>query len=618
MNDGQREQLQKIKKAMKIHEIVSTDKSDLIACKNDLMKKFSMDENEANEIALSIRDLFLPKLLDQEQISPSELPEDCLNCQMTDTDDDFANADPIENHEEDHEADSFTDSSEVDDNEIATIHITVPKYKVREVQEALNTIIGDDDADSMDQATNDHNNGEDDMEQKEIEARKALRKTILAAVADDDETKSLPRNDKANFDYNTNGQYKEEDFYNTTKGDMTDPDFDTLKYNKNKIPNWSKVVEHIKPDLGLHESLEATHLDGAPDDAEEYTIEFDDFKFPTQGDDNLFNEFSFPSEGKVPHKRTLLSSSKPTELEENLLADALRLAGVEDNDLKELTYAEAQQLYKAIKTASEAKERTSYSPDGKLPANFNTELNKTMKQHIEGKEDRKSVTEEMLDEDHSGNDNEVKDHKRSGRELYSSQEDERDVYAQMLRKLMNPKLAQQEEEMDDWRGESDKDKTPKELKEKEMGKEAKEINMPLDVDVSTKESVSDYKKEAELYKARLKTAYAMSNKLVVAELLPAEELDAYAEGMLNDGLTVTAMVRQTKLLLQSAAANAERLASYSKGGNVRTASSSGIAFNPSIRGASSNVTSDLSGALDIQQALKNIGWTTKVNSEMED
>ena len=67
MNGGQSEQLNKIKKAMKIHQIMSSDKADLNTCKNDLMKKFSMDEDEANEVALSIRDIFLPKLLNHYQ-----------------------------------------------------------------------------------------------------------------------------------------------------------------------------------------------------------------------------------------------------------------------------------------------------------------------------------------------------------------------------------------------------------------------------------------------------------------------------------------------------------------------------------------------------------------------
>ena len=65
MIDGQSEQL-KIKKAMKIHEIVSSDKESFAECKSDLMKKVAMDESEAEDVASSIRDMFLPKLMKSE------------------------------------------------------------------------------------------------------------------------------------------------------------------------------------------------------------------------------------------------------------------------------------------------------------------------------------------------------------------------------------------------------------------------------------------------------------------------------------------------------------------------------------------------------------------------
>ena len=143
------------------------------------------------------------------------------------------------------------------------------------------------------------------------------------------------------------------------------------------------------------------------------------------------------------------------------------------------------------------------------------------------------------------------------------------------------------------------------------------IKIPSDMievakkDHAEKDHKKEMEKEAELFKARLKTAYAMSTKLATAGLLPAEELDAYAEGMISDGLTVTAMIRQTKLMLNSAASNAERLASNS---NATRTASTGISFNPSVRGASV----DLSGVSEIQNALKNIGWTAPQVTGMED
>jgi len=619
MKDGQSEQLNKIRKAMKINEIISSDKSEMMACKNDLMKKMAMDADDAEEVAHSIRDMFLPQLLKSENISEHEMPEGLI-VKMTDKDDSFADETPNDEHEhhvefksdddedesedsdfdededEDHEIDSDYDDSEVGDDEIATIHISVPADKIRLVEKALETVLGDMDADSKDQATvhTDETQKGDTMNKKEIEARKALRKTILAAMADDEHVSR-----KDGFEHDKSEQYLEEGFYNTIKGDLTDPDFDTLNYSKNKVPNFTKMVdENLMPDLGLHESLEATKFDGAPENADEYKLDFDAFMIPSQGDTELYNELEIPSEGKLPHKKTLLSENESkrevySELDENLLADALRLAGVEDEDLTKLTYAEAKELYRAIKTA-EAKERTTYSPDGVMSFPQNT--------HITDPDKKKAVTEDSLRK-HTGTEelDSEKSHERSGpKELYSSKEDARDAYAQMLKKLMNPRLAQQEEEEEG-------------MEEDEKNRESETSINADEVRIEGKSS-KEMEKEAEMFKALLKMAYACTNKLATAGLLPVDEMDAYAEGLLSDGLTVQSMVRQTKLMLNSAAANAERLAA-SSATSVRTAST-GISFNPAVRGASVNA--DLSGAQDIQNALKNIGWTTPKVSGMEE
>jgi len=132
--------------------------------------------------------------------------------------------------------------------------------------------------------------------------------------------------------------------------------------------------------------------------------------------------------------------------------------------------------------------------------------------------------------------------------------------------------------------------------------------------LKAKKDKENMAKEAELYKARLKTAYAMSTKLATAGILPANEVDSYAEGMLSDGLTVPAMVRQTKLMLNTASANSEKLAASQN--STRTAST-GISFNPSVRMQTAGA--DLSGASEIQNALRNLGWTSaKVDTGMEE
>jgi hypothetical protein len=213
-------------------------------------------------------------------------------------------------------------------------------------------------------------------------------------------------------------------------------------------------------------------------------------------------------------------------------------------------------------------------------------MNFSQNTHITDPDKKKAVTEDSLRK-HTGTEelDSEKSHERSGpKELYSSKKDARDAYAQMLKKLMNPRLAEQEDDMEEERD--------KEKRESETSINADEVRIEG-------KSSKEMEKEAEMFKARLKMAYACTNKLATAGLLPVDEMDAYAEGLLSDGL---------------AAANAERLAA-SSATSVRTAST-GISFNPAVRGASVNA--DLSGAQDIQNALKNIGWTTPKVSGMEE
>jgi hypothetical protein len=590
MIDGQSEQLNRIKKAM----IISSDKNELADCKSDLMKKIAMDEKEADAVATSIRDMFMPKLLKVMGIDEDEMPKDFIG-KMTEDDENFEeeytdeDRDDVEIEDEDeeddfdfsmddedHEEDAQIDEDEVGEDEIATIHITVPADKIREVEKALENVLGDTDAQFKDHAMGEDKEspkGEKNMN-KEIEARKALRKTILAAVAEDDVEHVVKAE---SFDHDASEQYKEEGFYETMSGGLKDPDFDAVTYADIEIPNFTKLVDGLRPDLGLSESLKTFKFDGTPSDAEDFELNFNPFDIPSQGNKDLYDGEGpvIPTERKLPMKRTVNSSSLgefDADAAEEALAFALRKAGVEEEDLGKLTYAEALDLFKAIKTASEDREH--YTKDGVMNESNGFVQNTNIKNPdaASNKKEKMATTEDQLHDDKK---------EEAGQRLSSTH----DEYAAMLRKLMKgASYAEKDEEEDD-----DKDHNKAED--------------TLKVDDLTIEAEDKMAKEAELYKARLKTAFAMSNKLATAGILPINEVDGFAEGMLSDGLTVTAMIRQTKLMLNSAAANAEKYAAASS--SVRTAST-GIAFNPSVRGASA----DLSGAQDIQNALRNLGWST--------
>jgi len=104
--------------------------------------------------------------------------------------------------------------------------------------------------------------------------------------------------------------------------------------------------------------------------------------------------------------------------------------------------------------------------------------------------------------------------------------------------------------------------------------------------------------------ARVKTSYSCASKLAIAGIISNEEVDVYAEQMLNDNLKSDAMIRQTKLLLKSAQSSAERVAAAAaEKMSVRTASTNGISTTPALSSSVLN-----SAAYDIQSALKGT-WT---------
>jgi hypothetical protein len=113
-------------------------------------------------------------------------------------------------------------------------------------------------------------------------------------------------------------------------------------------------------------------------------------------------------------------------------------------------------------------------------------------------------------------------------------------------------------------------------------------------------------KSSSVDSARIKAAYSCSSKLVLAGIITSDEVDSYAEQMLNDDLKVDSMIRQTKLLLKSAQSSTERVAAAAaeRMGSVRTASNLGVSTAPAFSGGHTAN----GAALDIQSALKGT-WT---------
>jgi hypothetical protein len=128
----------------------------------------------------------------------------------------------------------------------------------------------------------------------------------------------------------------------------------------------------------------------------------------------------------------------------------------------------------------------------------------------------------------------------------------------------------------------------------------------------------DMEKEATVYKARLKTAFACSYKLLEANCLEdSDQAEEYAETLMKDNLTATAMIRQTTLWLKSAQAiKSEKIAKANKNdkSTVKTASTFGLSINPSINTVGYT---DTSGVLDLAEALKGKFTGSRTETEEE-
>ena len=109
-----------------------------------------------------------------------------------------------------------------------------------------------------------------------------------------------------------------------------------------------------------------------------------------------------------------------------------------------------------------------------------------------------------------------------------------------------------------------------------------------------------FAKEAEVFKARLKTAYGVSTKLCLAGLLDQDEVESNVDLWMNDGMSVKAMLASGTQMLRMSQSAEQRVATAHVEKNLRTASTQGVANIPGYAGSTSNVSSDL------QQALKTI------------
>ena len=512
-----------LKHAMRIAEIRVEDVEDMQACVTDLVRTSSLGLNSesARIVASAYREAMMPAALEAEGINPDEFNEQPFGTQMTaanfadDTDaeemkdehDDSENSD-----EEPAEDLGMNDGGEEDDN-VATLEVEVPIDKVDEFQEALEKamteVFGDagevaeDEEDMSSDMKKYEEDNEDDMSSVTANRKvqtmnrnaRAEREAILASL-----------NTRVASDMEFKGEYKNEGEYSKTT--MTNSEGNSLRgqnpeFNKVNVPTLNGE------NLGLSNEFVASKLEGQIDDVNAYKVNFDPMSYATAEGNSLpeFDNFEVPTQTDMTSRKNTVTASDVTaeEAAEEELYNSLVQAGVSDDTISNLTFAEGLELYRQI-TASKVNEL----------ARFAGEVNIEV-----AKEEDEQASYGMSDEDEEGDDD-----------------------------VMTAKWA-------------------------------------------------TFAKEAEVFKARLKTAYGVSTKLCLAGLLDQDEVESNVDLWMNDGLTVKAMLASGAQMLRMSQTAEQRVASAHAEKSVRTASVNGVATIPGYSGAS-NVSTDL------QQALKSI------------
>lgn len=524
-------QREALKRAMRIAEIRVEDAEDMKACVSDLIKTAGLDEESAKIVASAYREAMMPEALESEGLDPDAFMNH--DEEMTA---DFAkekDAKDEDMHHEDHENEDLDENDEgmkVDseaDDKVATLEVDVPEKDLGKFQEALEKamaeVFGDagEVAEDMDDFSNQNSNEEDEGEMPSITASRKVKNMNRSARAEREAILASLNNRTASENFQYKAEYKNEGEHATMT--MQNSEGNSLREQNvdfNKVP-----VPTVNDRLGLDNELDSVTLDGKVDDMNAYKIAFDPMAIPSAEGDALpeFGEFEVPTQNPgatSSRKNTILASDMSAEeAAEEELYNNLVSAGVSDDVISNMTFAEGLELYRQI-TASNIDNLSKFAQSTTINVDADADM------------------EDMDPE-------------------FGLDEEDDNVFADM---------------------EEDKD----------------------NVEAKWAEFSAMKEKEAQVFRARLKTAYGVSTKLCLAGLLDADEVEANVDLWMNDGMSVKAMLASGTQMLRMSQSAEQRVASAHAEKNVRTASAQGVANIPGFTGSTTNVSSDL------QQALKSI------------
>jgi hypothetical protein len=559
--------------AMRLAELNATDKEDLVNCASDMTKTASLDESEAFVVAHAIRAKYLPNIAKVAGLDMGNLDlEDGKETVDFADDSSDDNEDDLEFHhfesDDDSDVETEDDTNDIDEvdesDDVATIEIKVPADMVdaaqQAVQEALDNLLGGEDMsdDMEDDDMEDDDLSDDDMSDDDMEDEE---------MSDDDEVTYMHKNSN--------------EVRKMTKQALAErkAQREALLRRAEREEILKKIAseEEVYPaaSAGFKYNNEMANMPGE--------VDYPQFEMENSGSNSLKGDNPTWAEQKVPTKN-------PGSLQFPDVTKPIKLEGSEDGTLEYVVN------WPRVENPSEG----SQDGVGKHPSQMPSMPHKTtvassVRHSVECTScgTRMAMTEAEMEDDNTV----CANASCPTRLAYMDNDDE----AMMDESMMGKANKHGEDEADDMKKKSQQ--TGADVNLKPVNE--KVVNLMKSTGNNAVSNAADA--VASIDTARIKTAFSCASKLALAGVINSEEVDSYAEQMLNDNLKADSMIRQTKLLLKSAQTATERVAAAAaeRMGSVRTASNLGVSTSPAFSGGQ---TTNNSAALDIQGALKGT-WT---------
>jgi hypothetical protein len=557
-------QEQRLKAALRLAEIKATDQEDMEHCVSDMQKSASLEEDQARIVAAAVRAKHLPNILreaglymlDEEPLKVVDLGTETAGFAEDTTDEthDEAGAEFVETEDFDSlnsTEDSDDDMGEaIDETNIATFQIEVPADMVEVAQQAVQK--------ALDEALGGDTSA-DDADEEDADA-------AFDGLADDD------------ADADLDGDKDTEVSDSVEEVEETTPQHTASKVNTmTKEAKEQRRAERkaLLQRVVVAEEAAKPKYRGLGKDTTEGTYGGKKAKpFQYDGEAQYHCEKDYPTmslkggEGNSQRGEnpTYANQPIPTMNPENLqlkgAVEAVKLDGTPDGTLE---YVIDFDKLNDVPSAD-----ADCGPAFEIPTQMENLPRKTTVASASDTEERLAEVEDVV-------------YNYLVKAGVDGEEVGKMTVAQGVHLLMKVAAAKAEET------------------------KANDLNVEINADDAKEE------RKAAVRESRIKTAFACAYNLASQGLLPAGEIEGYAETMLNDGLTADSMIRQTSLLMRSAKNNAERVvaAAAEKFGNVRTAYSQVVSSSPALSGGQPAN----SATLDIQEALRGVFTMPRVDED---